>query len=134
MDGSVRIWDPNSGQLAGVQPLLGHTKWVTCLVWQPLHLWQKRRPANCICIERQYHPSMARKYGKSQLRFFPDTRRLSAAFAGAVLDSYTARPMIKTVRIWNTDDGNTSPHTKRAFALGQPPSTINRLCFTFWLL
>ena len=36
-DGQVRLWDPKTGQAYG-QPLLGHTKWITSLSFEPLHL------------------------------------------------------------------------------------------------
>jgi ribosome assembly protein 4 len=36
-DGQVRLWDPKTGQAYG-QPLLGHTKWITSLAFEPLHL------------------------------------------------------------------------------------------------
>ncbi|EPT26420.1 notchless, putative [Toxoplasma gondii ME49] len=37
MDGSLRLWKGASGDAAGI-PLKGHTKPVTALAWQPLHL------------------------------------------------------------------------------------------------
>ncbi|RXK35253.1 ribosome assembly protein 4 [Tremella mesenterica] len=36
-DGQVRLWSPLTGQALG-QPLLGHTKWITSLSFEPLHL------------------------------------------------------------------------------------------------
>jgi ribosome assembly protein 4 len=33
----VRLWDPKTGQPHG-QPLLGHTKWITSISFEPLHL------------------------------------------------------------------------------------------------
>ncbi|KAL8876413.1 MAG: hypothetical protein Q9198_005389 [Flavoplaca austrocitrina] len=39
MDNTVRLWNPQSGQLLG-QPLKGHTKWITSLAWEPYHLRQ----------------------------------------------------------------------------------------------
>ena len=36
-DGQVRLWSPQTGQPAG-QPLLGHSKWITSLAFEPLHL------------------------------------------------------------------------------------------------
>jgi ribosome assembly protein 4 len=34
--GEIRLWDPATGKAAG-SPLRGHTQWVTCLAWEPLH-------------------------------------------------------------------------------------------------
>lgn len=39
-DGQIRLWDPKTGQQAG-QQLLGHTKWITSLAFEPLHLAKK---------------------------------------------------------------------------------------------
>jgi len=36
-DNSVIIWDPKSGKQVG-EPLKGHTKWITGLAWEPVHL------------------------------------------------------------------------------------------------
>lgn len=36
-DGQVRLWDPKTGQPLG-QPLLGHSKWITSMAFEPLHL------------------------------------------------------------------------------------------------
>lgn len=36
-DGQIRLWDPKTGAAAG-QPLLGHSKWITSLAFEPLHL------------------------------------------------------------------------------------------------
>ncbi|KAK4686004.1 ribosome assembly protein 4, partial [Tremellales sp. Uapishka_1] len=36
-DGHVRLWSPQTGQPLGI-PLLGHTKWITSLAFEPLHL------------------------------------------------------------------------------------------------
>ncbi|KIK02382.1 hypothetical protein K443DRAFT_6159 [Laccaria amethystina LaAM-08-1] len=36
-DGHVRIWDPKTGKPIG-DALKGHTKWITSLSWEPIHL------------------------------------------------------------------------------------------------
>ncbi|XP_075709120.1 notchless protein homolog 1 [Rhinoderma darwinii] len=33
----IFIWDPNTGKQIG-KTLIGHSKWITCLCWEPLHL------------------------------------------------------------------------------------------------
>jgi ribosome assembly protein 4 len=37
MDGMVCIWDYTNNRIIG-RPLKGHTKWITSLAWEPLHL------------------------------------------------------------------------------------------------
>ncbi|GAA98363.1 uncharacterized protein L969DRAFT_85645 [Mixia osmundae IAM 14324] len=36
-DNTVRIWSPATGKQVG-EPLRGHSKWITSLAWEPLHL------------------------------------------------------------------------------------------------
>ncbi|KZT25163.1 WD40 repeat-like protein [Neolentinus lepideus HHB14362 ss-1] len=36
-DGHVRLWDPKTGKSVG-DALKGHTKWVTSLAWEPIHI------------------------------------------------------------------------------------------------
>lgn len=37
-DGHVRLWDPKTGKAIG-DALKGHSKWVTSLAWEPIHLY-----------------------------------------------------------------------------------------------
>ena len=37
MDNTIRLWDPKTGKPCG-DVLKGHTKWITGLSWEPLHL------------------------------------------------------------------------------------------------
>ncbi|BGP16464.1 hypothetical protein JCM10213_003902 [Rhodosporidiobolus nylandii] len=37
MDNTVRLWDPKTGKQVG-EPLRGHTKWITSLAWEPVHI------------------------------------------------------------------------------------------------
>lgn len=34
----IRLWDPNTGKPIG-EALKGHTKWITSLSWEPIHLY-----------------------------------------------------------------------------------------------
>ena len=34
----VRLWDPKAGKPIG-DALKGHTKWITSLSWEPIHLY-----------------------------------------------------------------------------------------------
>lgn len=40
MDITVRLWDPKTGKAVG-EPMRGHSKWITSLAWEPIHL--------CVC-------------------------------------------------------------------------------------
>ncbi|BGP08275.1 ribosome assembly [Rhodotorula toruloides] len=37
MDNTVRLWDPKTGKAVG-EPMRGHSKWITSLAWEPIHL------------------------------------------------------------------------------------------------
>ncbi|GAA6064392.1 hypothetical protein JCM10212_004231 [Sporobolomyces blumeae] len=37
MDNSVRLWDPKTGKAQG-DAMRGHTKWITSLAWEPIHI------------------------------------------------------------------------------------------------
>jgi ribosome assembly protein 4 len=34
----LRLWDPETGKAKG-EALRGHSKWITALAWEPLHLY-----------------------------------------------------------------------------------------------
>lgn len=36
-NGDVNIWCPNTGKRITNVPLMGHTKWITCLAWEPIN-------------------------------------------------------------------------------------------------
>lgn len=36
-NGELNIWCPSSGKCLNKTPLLGHMKWVTCIVWEPIN-------------------------------------------------------------------------------------------------
>ena len=37
-DSTLRLWDPDTGKPKG-DALRGHSKWITALAWEPLHLY-----------------------------------------------------------------------------------------------
>lgn len=42
MDGEIAIWDGENGTKIGSN-LKGHTKWITSLSWEPLHLCKEEK-------------------------------------------------------------------------------------------
>lgn len=38
MDNELYLWDPQTGKTVG-KPFKGHKKWVTCISWEPFHLY-----------------------------------------------------------------------------------------------
>lgn len=36
-NGELNIWSPKTGQRLNKNPLMGHTKWITCLAWEPIN-------------------------------------------------------------------------------------------------
>lgn len=36
-NGEINVWSPKNGGRFSKAPLLGHTKWITCLVWEPMN-------------------------------------------------------------------------------------------------
>lgn len=36
-NGEINIWCPNKGERINKMPLMGHTKWITCLSWEPMN-------------------------------------------------------------------------------------------------
>lgn len=36
-NGEINIWDACTGNRTSKMPLMGHTKWITCLVWEPIN-------------------------------------------------------------------------------------------------
>lgn len=37
-NGEINIWCPKTGERKSNRPLMGHTKWITCLAWEPMNL------------------------------------------------------------------------------------------------
>lgn len=77
MDDQVCIWNYTSQEMCG-RPLKGHTKWITSLAWEPLHLNQEcsilassskdgtvrlwSRPNNCCLLTITAHLKCVTKY------------------------------------------------------------------------
>ena len=47
MDSTLRIWDPETGKPKG-DALRGHSKWITALAWEPLHLLSNREDCRVV--------------------------------------------------------------------------------------
>lgn len=104
MDNSVRIWEPKTGKPIG-EPLRGHSKWITSLAWEPIHLTSSSKA-----------PRLASASKDNSVRIWnPRMRRIDFALGGhtASVNSvkwggdgiiYTASSD-RTVKLWNSDTG-----------------------------
>lgn len=36
-NGIINLWNPKNGQRLNKNPLVGHSKWITCIVWEPIN-------------------------------------------------------------------------------------------------
>ncbi|KAJ7709660.1 WD40-repeat-containing domain protein [Mycena rosella] len=65
-DGHVRIWDPKTGKPFG-DVLKGHSKWITLLCWEPIHLYKLLQKSLCppvgILLEGRDRPINVVKWG-----------------------------------------------------------------------
>ncbi|KAF9506811.1 hypothetical protein BS47DRAFT_1378048 [Hydnum rufescens UP504] len=106
-DGQVRIWDPKSGKPLG-DALKGHTKWITSLAWEPIHINAK-------------NPRVASSSKDNTVRVWSTVTRLSEFVLGGHTASvnivrwggggpgkngvlYTASSD-RSVRVWDADNG-----------------------------
>lgn len=101
-DNTIRLWDPKTGKGIG-EPLKGHTKWITGLAWEPIHL-------------NAAEPRLASASKDGSVRVWqPKARRLDFALGGHTASVnavrwggdgiiYTASSD-RTVRLWNSETG-----------------------------
>lgn len=79
-DGHVRFWDPLTGQAMG-DARRGHTKWITSLAWEPIHLYVGH--------------ARSAKNVETDLAIYPDNRNPTAPrCASSSKDG--------TVKVWTT--------------------------------
>ncbi|ORY25345.1 quinon protein alcohol dehydrogenase-like superfamily [Naematelia encephala] len=104
-DGQVRLWSPQTGQALG-QPLLGHTKWITSLAFEPLHLTTAKNPS----------PRLASASKDGTVRIWnTSTRKLEFVLTGHAASVNVVRwggenviytgSSDRTVKIWSGVDG-----------------------------
>lgn len=101
MDATVRLWDPKSGKQIG-EALKGHTKWITGLAWEPVHL-------------NPTEPRLASSSKDGSVRVWnPKVRRVDFALGGHTASVnavkwggdgviYTASSD-RTVKLWNSEN------------------------------
>jgi len=100
MDNSVRLWDPKTGKADG-EGMKGHTKWITSLSWEPIHLYALRS----LCIIVSFSIVLMRRNAYRN----PSNPRL----ASSSKDS--------TVRVWHAKS------RKLDFTLGGHSASVNQV-------
>jgi ribosome assembly protein 4 len=104
-DGQVRVWDPATGQQSPKKPLRGHTKFVTAIEWEPLHLMYK--------IGRMRFASSSgdgtvriwnAKTGDVELVLSGHTKCVTAIRWGGAGFIYSASED-RTIKVWNAEKG-----------------------------
>jgi ribosome assembly protein 4 len=141
----VRLWDPKTGQPLG-QPLLGHSKWITSLSFEPLHR---------VDLKKYQSPRIASSSKDGTVRIWnTSTRKLEFVLTGHAASVNVVRwggegviytgSSDRTVKVWSGVDvnglvfypmsivaetilGQTDQNTVRACALGQHHGAKYRL-------
>lgn len=113
-DGQVRLWDPKTGQPLG-QPLLGHSKWITSMAFEPLHL----------VSEKSLTPRIATASKDSTVRIWnTSTRKLEFVLTGHAASVNVVRwggenviytgSSDRTVKVWSGVDVSVSTNSEAA--------------------
>jgi ribosome assembly protein 4 len=109
----VRLWSPSTGQPLGA-PLLGHTKWITSLAFEPLHLMSSRVGS----------PRLATSSKDGTVRIWnTGTRKLDFVLTGHAASVNVVRwggenviytgSSDRTVKVWSGVDVSDSDSTRR---------------------
>lgn len=106
MDGSIRVWDPLKGEpLAGSKPLTAHSKFITSLSWEPLHLVPDGQLPRLASASKD---GTARVWnvesGLSEFSMNSHKASVSCVKWGGFGDIYTASHD-KSVKVWSSKDG-----------------------------
>lgn len=98
----IFIWDPNTGNQIG-KTLIGHTKWITWLSWEPLHLNPECRylaSASKDCSVRIWDTVL----GQCQKILTSHTQSVTAVKWGGDGLLYSSS-QDRTIKVWRASDG-----------------------------
>jgi len=101
-DNTVIVWDPKTGKQVG-EALRGHTKWITGLAWEPVHLnasEPRLASASKDATVRVWNP----KARRVEFTLGGHTASVNAVRWGGDGVIYTASSD-RTVKLWNSDNG-----------------------------
>ena len=107
-DGSVRLWNPKTGESLGA-PLKGHSKWINSLTWEPFHIQMPGRPR----LASGSKDATVRVWDVVNKRIdmvlSGHTKSVTCVRWGGTGYIYTTS-QDQTIKIWNADQG-TLAHT-----------------------
>lgn len=115
MDNSVRLWDASTGAALG-GPLIGHTKWVSSLAWEPLHL-----------VKDEQSPRLASASKDGTVKIWDTTRRVCSFTMSGHTNAvscvkWSGSNIVysgshdKTIRAWDIEAGGKCIQTLKSHA------------------
>jgi len=106
MDNTLRLWDAATGAAKTSAPLKAHTKWITSLAWEPLHLGAPGRPRLVSSSKDATCRVWDAVSGRVDTTFARHTSTVSCVkWGGAGAGVVYSSSHDKTVRLWDPSTG-----------------------------